>query len=403
MPLTVATPSTIAIAVSAVRSFRAEQPLERERGHRRRSPPSPRRSRAATRPASSRTMQPVGQEEDAVGDRGGARLVGDHHDRLPEVVRPSGAGARGSRRPSSSRGCRSARRRTRRRAARRARGRSRRAAAGRRRARPDGARAGRRARRDSIELARTTPRSGFSPAIASGSRMFSSAFSIGSRLKNWKTKPMCSRRSFVRSVSLSVVISVPAIVTRARGRLVEAGEDVHQRRLARPGRPHHGGQLARARRRRRRRGARRPPSRPRRSVGSRRARRRPSRSRSPCACSPRSTRLSRAQGARAEHAARGADNRTLALGGCAPTRSGDGYDARQRRRCASASTSPRIPTISSISASPATSGGEICTTGSPRSSARQIRPGLEERRREVAAQQRLALGVVEGLPSSPCP
>ena len=51
--------------------------------------------------------------------------------------------------------------------------------------------------------------SGFSPAIESGSRMFSSAESIGSRLKNWKTKPMCSRRSFVRSVSPRSVISVP--------------------------------------------------------------------------------------------------------------------------------------------------------------------------------------------------
>ena len=43
--------------------------------------------------------------------------------------------------------------------------------------------------------------------------MFSSAVSIGSRLKNWKMKPMCSRRSFVSSVSPRVVISVPAIVT----------------------------------------------------------------------------------------------------------------------------------------------------------------------------------------------
>ena len=43
--------------------------------------------------------------------------------------------------------------------------------------------------------------------------MFSRAFSIGSRLKNWKTKPMCSRRSFVSSLSPSVVISVPATST----------------------------------------------------------------------------------------------------------------------------------------------------------------------------------------------
>ena len=48
---------------------------------------------------------------------------------------------------------------------------------------------------------------------------------------------------------------------------------------------------------------------------------------------------------------------------------------RQRMRVpASVSTSPRIPTISSNSACPATSGGEIWSTGSPRSSARQIIP-----------------------------
>jgi hypothetical protein len=57
------------------------------------------------------------------------------------------------------------------------------------------------------------PGSGFSPAIESGNVMFSSAVSIGSRLKNWKTKPMWLRRSFVRSESLRVVISVPAIST----------------------------------------------------------------------------------------------------------------------------------------------------------------------------------------------
>jgi hypothetical protein len=43
--------------------------------------------------------------------------------------------------------------------------------------------------------------------------MFSSALSIGSRLKNWKTKPMCRRRSFVRSLSLRAVMSMPSIST----------------------------------------------------------------------------------------------------------------------------------------------------------------------------------------------
>src|SRR5262249_2749053 len=46
---------------------------------------------------------------------------------------------------------------------------------------------------------------------------------------------------------------------------------------------------------------------------------------------------------------------------------------------ASASTAPRMETIWSNSPSPATSGGEICTTGSPRSSARQIRPRSNSR------------------------
>ena len=77
--------------------------------------------------------------------------------------------------------------------------------------------------------------SGFSPAIESGSRMFSSAVSIGSRLKNWKTKPMCSRRSLrQRRCRRASMISVPAIVDRRREvGLSSAGEDVHQRRLAR--------------------------------------------------------------------------------------------------------------------------------------------------------------------------
>src|SRR5712691_300170 len=47
---------------------------------------------------------------------------------------------------------------------------------------------------------------------------------------------------------------------------------------------------------------------------------------------------------------------------------------RRMRRPASASTSPRMPTSSSNSFGPAISGSEICSTGSPRSSARQIRP-----------------------------
>ena len=44
--------------------------------------------------------------------------------------------------------------------------------------------------------------------------MFSSAVSIGSRLKNWKMNPTRSRRSFVSAVSSRVVMSVPAMLTR---------------------------------------------------------------------------------------------------------------------------------------------------------------------------------------------
>ncbi len=43
--------------------------------------------------------------------------------------------------------------------------------------------------------------------------MFSSAVSIGSRLKNWNTNPMWSRRSLVRSLSDRLVISIPSIET----------------------------------------------------------------------------------------------------------------------------------------------------------------------------------------------
>ena len=42
--------------------------------------------------------------------------------------------------------------------------------------------------------------------------MFSSAVSIGRRLKNWKTKPMCSRRSSVTSRSERLSTSWPAIL-----------------------------------------------------------------------------------------------------------------------------------------------------------------------------------------------
>jgi hypothetical protein len=52
-----------------------------------------------------------------------------------------------------------------------------------------------------------------SPASRRGSRMFSSAVSIGRRLKNWKMNPTWWRRSRVRRLSERFVMSVPAIST----------------------------------------------------------------------------------------------------------------------------------------------------------------------------------------------
>ncbi len=50
--------------------------------------------------------------------------------------------------------------------------------------------------------------SGLRPAIDSGSRMFSSAVSVGTRLNDWNTKPISSRRSRVSSLSLRPLSSV---------------------------------------------------------------------------------------------------------------------------------------------------------------------------------------------------
>ena len=43
--------------------------------------------------------------------------------------------------------------------------------------------------------------------------MFSSAVSVGTRLKDWKTKPISSRRSRVSALSLSAVSSWSPIIT----------------------------------------------------------------------------------------------------------------------------------------------------------------------------------------------
>ncbi len=51
------------------------------------------------------------------------------------------------------------------------------------------------------------------PAMSIGSVMFSMAVSVGSRLKAWKMKPILSRRSWVRCLSLRVDSSVSPIRT----------------------------------------------------------------------------------------------------------------------------------------------------------------------------------------------
>ncbi len=55
--------------------------------------------------------------------------------------------------------------------------------------------------------------SGLRPAIDSGSRMFSSAVRTGSRLNDWKMKPILSRRSSVSFLSSSEAISTPSMTT----------------------------------------------------------------------------------------------------------------------------------------------------------------------------------------------
>ena len=64
---------------------------------------------------------------------------------------------------------------------------------------------------------------------------------------------------------------------------------------------------------------------------------------------------------------------------------------------ASVSTARRMPSISSNSAGPIVSGGASCTTGSPRSSARQYRPASKSALERNPAQQALRLVIVERL------
>ena len=74
--------------------------------------------------------------------------------------------------------------------------------------------------------------------------MFSSAVSVGIRLKDWKTKPIWSRRTWVSALSSSVREVGAADEDLAGGERVEAGHAVHQRGLARARRAHDRGEAA---------------------------------------------------------------------------------------------------------------------------------------------------------------
>ena len=204
------------------------------------------RSRTSSRSGSrsSSTTWPSARKTHPVGVRRGHRVVGDHHDGLAELV---DAAPQQARAPPHPTGVEVAGRLVgeddRRLAGERARAR-RRAAADRRRARWAGGRAGRAGPTVSITVSYQSA-SGLRPAIDSGSRMFSSAVSVGTRLKDWKTKPIWSRRSRVSALSLSLVSSVSPTYDLPLVGGVQRGAAVHQRRLARARGPHHGGELAR--------------------------------------------------------------------------------------------------------------------------------------------------------------
>ena len=121
---------------------------------------------------------------------------------------------RGSPRRCGCRGCRSARRRAGSADRPTARARSRRADARRPRARRAGAAAGgRAARASSSSRARSSTFLRGQPRRCSGRPTFSRQVSVGSRLKNWKMKPILSRRTRVSSSSERPASDSPSMRT----------------------------------------------------------------------------------------------------------------------------------------------------------------------------------------------
>ena len=249
-PDTNITPSTTASPDRTSRSLRESRLLSVARSISGSPPRRARRAASSCRappPAvgsgSSSTICAVGEEDDPVGVRGGVRVVGDHDDGLAELARresrrkPStSAPERESRLPVGSSAKMTSGRET-----------SARAHAT-RCCWPPESWAGRwpsRSRRPTVSMTVSNHAwSGLRPAIASGSRMFSSAVSVGSRLNCWKMKPTLSRRSLVRPRVAQAGHLGVADAHLAAGDRVQAGQAVHQRRLAGAGRAHDRGEPA---------------------------------------------------------------------------------------------------------------------------------------------------------------
>ena len=256
VPDTIATPSTTAIADSSSRTLRASRPLSVTRS-----------ISAEPGTAASERLHPVQHaigrrcphpvddlavaEEDHLVGEGRCRRVVRHHDHgLAELADRAPQGSRAPRRWTGSRGCRSARRRRSRRAWRRGPGRRPPAGSGHRTARSGGASAGRRAPACATTWSNQA-RSTLRPAMSIGSRMFSAAVRVGSRLNCWKMKPMRSRRSLrqllvrQRARARPAAPGAPPASQTWPGRDgVQAGQAVHEGRLAGPGRPHDRGEDA---------------------------------------------------------------------------------------------------------------------------------------------------------------
>ena len=150
-----------------------------------------------------------------------------------EAARGRRESAPGFLRRCGCRGCRSARRRGAPAGRPRARGRSRRAGARRPRARRAGGSGGDRAGRGRGVRARVRrPSSRGQPRRCSGRPTFSRHESVGSRLKNWKMKPILSRRTRVSASSDKIAERLAVDADLPGGRAIEAADEIEERGFA---------------------------------------------------------------------------------------------------------------------------------------------------------------------------